>query len=90
MTSFEAFRRLVLKELTKVFIYKNFHTTVRAFEQVGGLDGFAAALCPLLKSCWQLGKSVEFTAQRVDVLSEATKMASMLYEAEVKYDKASG
>lgn len=60
---------------------------MRAFLEVEGLDGFSSSLLPLLKSCWQLNKSVEFTAERVDLLCDMTKMSAMLYEAEVKQDR---
>lgn len=87
--SFEAYRRAVLRELSKTRIYRNFHVTVDAFSKVNGTDQFAASLLPLLKACWKLGKSIEFTAQRVDTLSEATRMSAMLYQAEVKFDRRS-
>lgn len=87
--SFEAYRRQVLKELTKVKVYKNFHVCVKAFQQAGGLDNFAKSLFPLLKSMWQLGKSIEFAAQRVDTLTQANMMSGMLLAAEEQFDKRS-
>jgi hypothetical protein len=87
--TFEAYRRQVLKELTKLRIYKNFHVCVAAFAKVDGLDRFAESLFPLIKSCWQLGKSIEFTAQRIDTLTEANMMVGMLYAAEDKMDRRS-
>lgn len=87
--TFEGYRRQVLKELTKIKIYKNFHLCIDAFAKVNGLDQFAASLFPLIKSCWQLGKSIEFTAQRIDTLTEANMMAGMLYAAEDKLDRRS-
>jgi hypothetical protein len=89
MMTFEAYRRQVLKELTKIRIYKNFHVCVKSFADVGGLEQFATSLLPLIKSCWQLEKSIEFTAQRLDTLTEANMMASMLYAAEDKLDRRS-
>lgn len=86
-TSFEAYRRLVLKELTKVKIYKNFHVCVKAFNEVGGIDKFAESLLPLLKSMWQLERSIEWAAQRLDTLTQANMMQGMLLVAEEKHDR---
>ena len=87
MMTFEAYRRKVLKELSQVRVYKNFHVCVKSFEQAGGLEQFAASLFPLIKACWELDKSIEFTAQRIDTLTEANMVAGMLYAAEVEQDK---
>lgn len=87
--TFEAYRRLTLKELTKVKVYPNFHQCVRAFETVGGLDKFAESLCPLLRTLWKNKWKIEDAAKKLDGLTEASMMAGMLYNAEVELDKKS-
>lgn len=88
--TFEAYRRLVLKELTKTKLYKHFFVCVRAFEQVGGLDGFSESLLPMMKALWKKKYSIEDAAKKLDELTRVDMMAGMLYNAEVKLDKRQG
>jgi len=85
--TFEAYRRLVLKELCKVEIYRNFHVTVRAFTGLDALDYLATNVFPILKSCYDLGKPIEFAAKRLDLLTEMQRMTAMLHVAEDQLDR---
>jgi hypothetical protein len=85
--TFEAYRRLVLKELCKVEIYKNFHVAVRAFKDLDALNYFATDVLPILKSCYDLNKSVPFAAKRLDLLTEMQRMTAMLHIAEDQLDR---
>jgi len=85
--TFEAYRRLVLKELCKVEIYKNFHVAVRAFSNLDALNYFATDVLPILKSCYDLSKSVQFAAKRLDLLTEMQKMMAMLNIVENELDR---
>jgi len=85
--TFEAYRRLALKELCKVEIYKNFHVAVRAFNDLDALNYFATDVLPILKSCYDLGKSIPFAAKRLDLLTEMQRMTAMLHIAEDALDR---
>ena len=77
---------MVLKELTKTETYRNFHSTTRAFQVVGGLDMFAKDVYPIIQACYELNKPVEYTAKKLDTLTEMTRMAALLNIAENKLD----
>lgn len=86
--TFEAFRRQVLKELTKTQTYQHFYGTVRAFDRVGGLEQFAHDLLPMLQACYTQNLNIQETAVRVNNLSELTKMKANLYVAELKHKES--
>lgn len=88
--TFEAYRRLCLKELTKVKTYPNFHVCVKAFEQVGGIEKFAENLHPLMRTLWKNKWKIEDAAKKLDNLTHVDMMAGMLYNAEVELDKKHG
>ncbi len=86
MLSYEGYRRQVLKELTDVKVYVNFHVTVRAYATRKGLERLAHDIHPVLKECYDTNKSIEDTARRLDDLMKLIMHQANLYALDVEND----
>lgn len=85
--SFPEYRRLVLKELENTKVYRNFFAVLKAFIAVDGLDRFTDDTFTILKACYELDKPIQFTAERLDKLTDMTRMAVLIYIEELKKEK---
>lgn len=67
---FSKFRIDVLKELEDTDKYKFFFVCVAAFQKHGKLNKFTNDLFPMMQACYQLKKSIVFTAERLNSLTQ--------------------
>lgn len=78
MRDFSKFRIAILKELEDTDRYKYFFLCVRAHEKLGKLDKFANDLFPMLEACFQLKKSIGYTAEKLDSLTQFIMTSGIL------------